>query len=68
VEVVAADGNQVVVASGLAPGMQVVTAGVHVLTAGQQVTIYQGKAEQGLVAPKPSGGVAGAAGAASSSK
>lgn len=41
VQIVAADGNEVVVGSGLAPGMQVVTAGVHVLTAGQKVTVYQ---------------------------
>ena len=36
-----ADGNEVVVASGLAPGMEVVVAGVHVLSPGQKVTIYQ---------------------------
>jgi multidrug efflux system membrane fusion protein len=35
-----ADGNQIIVAAGLAPGQQVVTAGVHVLTPGQQVTRY----------------------------
>ena len=35
-----ADGNQIVVAAGLAPGQQVVTAGVHVLTPGQKVTRY----------------------------
>ncbi|MCZ4315724.1 efflux RND transporter periplasmic adaptor subunit [Comamonadaceae bacterium G21597-S1] len=43
VQIVAADGNQVVVASGLEPGMQVVVAGVHVLTAGQKVTVYRPK-------------------------
>ncbi len=40
VQVVAADGNEVVIASGLAPGMRVVTAGVHVLTEGQKVTAW----------------------------
>lgn len=39
-----ADGNDVVVASGLQPGMQVVVAGVHVLSPGQKVTIYKEKA------------------------
>jgi RND family efflux transporter MFP subunit len=36
-----ADGNDVIVSSGLAPGMQVVVAGVHVLQPGQKVTLYQ---------------------------
>lgn len=44
VEVAAVDGNQVVLASGLQPGMQVVATGVHVLSPGQTVTIYQGQA------------------------
>ncbi|MEZ5636965.1 MAG: efflux RND transporter periplasmic adaptor subunit [Burkholderiaceae bacterium] len=57
VQIVAADGNQVVVASGLEPGMQVVVAGVHVLTAGQKVTVY-----------RPKGTVPAAAAAASTSK
>jgi multidrug efflux system membrane fusion protein len=43
-----ADGNDVVVAAGLQPGMQVVAAGVHVLSPGQKVTIYK---EKGAVAP-----------------
>jgi multidrug efflux system membrane fusion protein len=34
-----ADGNDVVVASGLQPGMQVVAAGVHVLSPGQKVSL-----------------------------
>ena len=54
VEIATADGNEVVIASGLAPGMQVVSAGVHVLTPGQKVTIYQ-----------PKGGIVAAAGAKS---
>jgi len=41
IQIATADGNDVVVASGLTPGMLVVTAGVHVLTPGQKVTIYK---------------------------
>ncbi|CAN5477035.1 multidrug efflux RND transporter periplasmic adaptor subunit MexJ [soil metagenome] len=41
IRVATADGNEVVVASGLQPGMLVVSAGVHVLSPGQKVTIYQ---------------------------
>lgn len=43
VKVVTADGNEAVIASGLQPGMWVVSAGVHVLSAGQKVSIYQEK-------------------------
>jgi hypothetical protein len=43
VQIATADGNDVVVASGLTPGMQVVVAGVHVLSPGQKVTIYKEK-------------------------
>ena len=43
VEVATADGNEVVISSGLQPGMQVVSAGVHVLADGQKVTIYKPK-------------------------
>jgi multidrug efflux pump subunit AcrA (membrane-fusion protein) len=35
------DGNSVVVAGGLAPGAVVVTAGVHVLSPGQKVRLYE---------------------------
>jgi membrane fusion protein, multidrug efflux system len=35
-----ADGNSVIVAGGLSPGQTVVTAGVHVLTPGQKVKLY----------------------------
>lgn len=35
-----ADGNEVLIAAGLAPGQEVVTAGVHVLTPGQKVRRY----------------------------
>jgi membrane fusion protein, multidrug efflux system len=41
VQVATADGNEAVIESGLQAGMQVVTAGVHVLAAGQKVTIYK---------------------------
>jgi membrane fusion protein, multidrug efflux system len=43
VQVASADGNEAVIASGLAPGMLVVSAGVHVLAPGQKVTIWQDK-------------------------
>ena len=48
VQIATADGNEVVVASGLQPGMQVVTAGVHVLSPGQKVVVYK---EKQAVAP-----------------
>ncbi|MBG6082664.1 efflux RND transporter periplasmic adaptor subunit [Rubrivivax gelatinosus] len=41
VELGGTDGNSVVVASGLAPGAVVVTAGVHVLAPGQKVRLYE---------------------------
>ena len=34
------DGNEVVISSGLQPGQKVVSAGVHVLSPGQKVTVY----------------------------
>ncbi len=43
IQVATADGNEVVVASGLQPGMLVVGAGVHVLSPGQKVTVYEPK-------------------------
>ena len=48
VQVATADGNEVVIASGLTPGMLVVAAGVHVLTPGQKVTIYKPNAAPAL--------------------
>ena len=39
--VAGADGNDVIVISGLQPGQVVVTAGVHVLTPGQKVKLYK---------------------------
>ena len=41
VQVATADGNEAVIASGLQPGMLVVSAGVHVLAPGQKVALYQ---------------------------
>ena len=43
VQIATADGNEAVIAAGLQPGMLVVSAGVHVLSAGQKVSIYQEK-------------------------
>ncbi len=40
VQVGTADGNEVVVVSGLSAGMQVVATGVHVLSPGQKVSLY----------------------------
>jgi len=43
IQIATADGNAVVIASGLRPGDVVVSAGVHVLSPGQKVTVYQEK-------------------------
>lgn len=51
VQLGAPDGDSVIVTSGLQAGMQVVAAGVHVLTAGQKVTIYQDKYTKTPVMP-----------------
>lgn len=40
IAVAGADGNAVVVSSGLAPGQTIVSAGVHTLAPGQKVTLY----------------------------
>ena len=50
IQIATADGNEAVVAAGLQPGMLVVSAGVHVLSPGQKVTIYKPKV---AVAPVP---------------
>jgi hypothetical protein len=42
VQVTTADGRQAVIAAGLQPGQLVVSAGVHVLTQGQKVTLFAG--------------------------
>lgn len=55
VQIATADGNEAVIAAGLQPGMLVVSAGVHVLSPGQKVTIYQDKVSQvNAVAQAPS--------------
>src|SRR4051812_38148 len=41
VQIATADGNEAVIASGLLPGMMVVSAGVHVLSPGQKVAIFR---------------------------
>jgi RND family efflux transporter MFP subunit len=46
VVVATADGNQAVIAAGLKGGEQIVVAGVHVLTDGQKVVVFQEKNEQ----------------------
>ena len=46
-----ADGNSVVIASGLSPGQIVVSAGVHVLTPGQKVRLYEAPADIAAAAP-----------------
>lgn len=48
IQIATADGNEAVVAAGLTPGMQVVSAGVHVLSPGQKVTVYQPKLASSL--------------------
>ena len=49
VQVATADGNQAVIAAGLNPGELVVVAGVHVLSPGQKVSIYQDRLAAGAV-------------------
>ena len=55
VVIATADGNEAVVSSGLKPGMKVVSAGVHVLQAGQKVTIYKDKDKEKSQAAPPAG-------------
>ncbi len=45
VQVATADGNQAVIAAGVKPGDLVVVAGVHVLSAGQKVSIYKERSQ-----------------------
>jgi hypothetical protein len=51
VQIATADGNEAVIASGLQPGTLVVSAGVHVLSPGQKVTIYHEKTLAALSGP-----------------
>lgn len=50
VQVATADGNEAVIGAGLVPGMQVVVAGVHVLSPGQKVSIYRDKTQPAALA------------------
>ncbi len=68
VTIVAADGNEVVVSSGLEPGMLVVTAGVHVLSPGQKVTVYRSAQQAASLASGQNAGASAAALAASEVK
>jgi RND family efflux transporter MFP subunit len=61
VQVGAVDGNAVVITSGLKPGQQVVSAGVHVLSPGQKVTVYNAPAQ--ALAPVAVPALAGASAA-----
>ncbi|WP_213954218.1 MULTISPECIES: efflux RND transporter periplasmic adaptor subunit [unclassified Variovorax] len=51
VRLATADGNEAVLADGLAPGMLVVVAGVHVLQPNQKVTLYEPKVISTPAAP-----------------
>lgn len=53
VRVAGVDGNEVVIADGVAPGQRVVTAGVHVLNPGQKVRYYVDPGAPPLVAATP---------------
>ena len=53
VQIATADGNEVVLAAGLQTGMLVVSAGVHVLSPGQKVTIYKDGSVADPVASAP---------------
>ena len=66
VQVATADGNEAVVGAGLQPGMTIVTAGVHVLSPGQKVSIWreQSSAAPAFAMPQPGHPAAGAAQAA----
>jgi RND family efflux transporter MFP subunit len=66
VQVATADGNDAVIASGLQPGMVIVSAGVHVLAPGQKVSVWQEKTSgaPALATQVPAAPVAGAAQAA----
>ena len=51
VQVGMVDGNEVVITSGLQAGQQVVSAGVHVLSPGQKVTIYNATGKAASASP-----------------
>ncbi|MDB5894307.1 MAG: efflux transporter periplasmic adaptor subunit [Rhodoferax sp.] len=58
VVVATADGNDAVISQGLTPGMLVVSAGVHVLSPGQKVRIYQEKGAPAAAGASAQGGPA----------
>jgi membrane fusion protein, multidrug efflux system len=64
VQIATADGNDAVISAGLQPGMLVVSAGVHVLSAGQKVTIYKEKVPAAQAVPAQPAINSGAGGAA----
>ncbi|MBK6008439.1 efflux RND transporter periplasmic adaptor subunit [Ramlibacter ginsenosidimutans] len=66
VQIATADGNDAVIAAGLQPGMVIVSAGVHVLSQGQKVTLWHEKTSElpAVAAQDPGQPVAGAAQAA----
>ena len=66
IQIATADGNEAVVAAGLKPGQQVVTAGVHVLSPGQKVTIFSDKVSP--ASPVASAPALGSSGAASTAR
>jgi membrane fusion protein, multidrug efflux system len=47
VQVATADGNEAVISSGVKPGDMIVSAGIHVLSPGLKVTIFNEKAQSG---------------------
>ena len=51
VQIATADGNSAVIAGGVTPGMLVVAAGVHVLSPGQKVSIYEDKTAAAPASP-----------------
>lgn len=55
VQVGGVEGNEVVITSGLQAGQQVVSAGVHVLSPGQKVTIYNGTGKAAAATPAQGG-------------
>lgn len=55
VQIATADGNEAVIAAGLQPGMLVVSAGVHVLSPGQKVSIYQDRLSAAKLPPATPG-------------
>jgi hypothetical protein len=62
IQIGTADGNDVVVIGGLQPGTLVVSAGVHVLSPGQKVNLYEPRvvANSGGPAQTTAGATAGA--------